>query len=48
MSDLNEKINNRARGSGAMPVKLTACVMYGLRWALFFIYIMHISVFPHQ
>jgi len=38
MSALNEKTDNRARGSGATPVKLTACVMYMLGLALFYIY----------
>jgi len=38
MSALNLKIDNRARGSGAMPSKLTAYVMYALWFALSYIY----------
>jgi len=48
MFALNEKIDNRARGSGATPVKLTAYVIYGLGLAPSCIYTMRISVFPYQ
>jgi len=48
MSALNEKIDNRPRGSGATPVKLTAYVMYGLGLAASYIYKMSVSVFAYQ
>jgi len=38
MSALNVKIDNRAGGSGAMPSKLTAYVIYRLGLALCYIY----------
>ena len=44
MSALNEKIDNRARGSGVTPVKLTAHVMYGLGLAVFYIYNAYLSI----
>jgi len=46
MSTLNVKIDNRARGSGATPVKLTAYVMYGLGLAPSYIYTM-LSLYSH-
>jgi len=42
------KIDIYAGGSGTMPAKLMAYVMSGLELALFYIYIMRTSVFPHQ
>jgi len=47
MSALNEKIDSRARGSGATPVKLTAYVIYGLGLAVLYIYNAY-SIFPHR
>ena len=37
MSALNEKIDSRARGSGATPMKMSTYVMYGLGLAISYI-----------
>ena len=44
MSALNLKIGNRARGSGATPLKLTAYVMYGLGFPLSYMYNAYLGI----